>query len=94
MKFPVIRESYFINISILLFSLFIGYFSLLFGIAHFIEAIDGNNLNIPYSESIMGWIMVISLCVMGIVFLLIAYASIKGILYKIKLNKKRTFKSN
>jgi hypothetical protein len=81
MKFPVIRESYFLNIVILLFSLFISWFTLLFGLAHLI---DGKNHNIPYSEHIKGVIFCIVLCLIGIVFLLIAFASIQGIIYKIK----------
>jgi hypothetical protein len=32
----------------------------------------------------MGWTMIIGLCVVGLIFLLIAIASIKGIIYKIK----------
>ena len=85
MKFPVIRESYFLNVLILLLSLIISSFTLLFGLAHLIEAIGSErNPNIPYSEHVMGWIIVLSLCLIGIVFLLIAIASIKGIIYKIK----------
>jgi len=86
MKFPVIRESYFLNVVILLVSLFVSWFGLLFGIAHLIEGIFGNDPNpdIPLIQSIMGWIIVIGLCVVGVIFLLIAIASIKGIIYKIK----------
>ena len=84
MKLPVIRESYFLNIAILLFSLFVSFFSLLFGIAHLIE---GRNPNIPNSEHVKGLMVCIVLFVMGVVFLLIAIASIKGILYKLKEKK-------
>ena len=86
MKFPVIRKSYFLNIVILLFSLFVSWFTLLFGIAHLVEAIvgDAHNPGIPYYEIILGWIIVVSLCVIGVLFLLIAFASIQGIIYKIK----------
>lgn len=85
MKFPVIRESYFLNIVILLFSLFVSWFTLLFGIAHLIEAIGSEpNPKMLLVESIKGWIIVIGLCVVGFIFLVIAIASIKGILYKYK----------
>jgi len=86
MKFPVIRESYFLNVIILLFSLFVSWFVLLFGIAHLIEAVFGDEPkpDIPIVESTMGWTMIIGLCVVGLIFLLIAIASIKGIIYKIK----------
>jgi len=85
MKFPVIRESYFLNVVILLVSLFVSWFTLLFGIAHLIEGIFGApNPNIPMVESIMGWIIVIGLCLVGVLFLVIAIASIKGIIYKLK----------
>ncbi len=90
MKLPVIRESYILNIFILVFSLFVSWFSLLFGGAHLVEAIINpeRDPDIPYYESIMGWIMIIGLCLAGVIFLLIAIASIKGIIYKIK--KKRS----
>ena len=84
MKLPVIRESYVLNIVILIFSLFVSWFTLLMGIAHLIE---DRNPNIPYSEHIMGVIVCISLCFIGVLFLLIALAALKGILFKI--NKGR-----
>ena len=90
MKFPVIRKSYFLNIVILLFSLFVSWFTLLFGLAPLLEPIVGgaHNPGIPYYEIILGWIIVVSLCVIGVLFLLIAFASIQGIIYKFK--KKQT----
>lgn len=85
MKLPVIRESYFLNITILLFSLFVSWFCLLFGLAHLIE---GRNPNIPNSEHIIGVMICIGLCIIGVVFLWIAIASIKGILFKLKEKNK------
>lgn len=85
MKLPVIRESYFLNITILLFSLFVSWFCLLFGIAHLVE---GRNPNIPNSEHVIGVMICIGLCIIGVVFLWIAYASAKGILFKIKEKNK------
>ena len=85
MKLPVIRESYFLNIFIFLFSLFVSCFSLLFGIAHLIE---GRNPNIPESEHQKGVMICIGLCVIGVVFLWIAYAAAKGILSKLNNRKK------
>ena len=89
MKFPVIRKSYFLNILILLFSLFISWYTLLFGTAHLVEFVVGGKQhpNIPYYEIMIGWIMVVLICGIGIIFLLIAIASIKGIVFNIK--KKR-----
>lgn len=84
MKLPVIRESYFLNIFILMFSLFVSFFSLLFGIAHLIE---GRNPNIPDSEHQKGIMICIGLCVIGVIFLAIVFASIKGILFKLKKKK-------
>lgn len=85
MKLPAIRESYFLNIFIFLFSLFVSWFCLLFGIAHLVE---GRNPNIPESEHQKGVMICIGLCVLGVVFLWIAYASAKGILFKLKKSKK------
>lgn len=60
---------------------------LLFGIAHIIEATFGEgNPDIPESENIKGAIAVTSLCVIGVLFLLLAIASAKGI--NEKINKK------
>ena len=69
---------------ILIFSLFVSWFSLLMGLAHLIK---GKNPDIPYVEHIMGVIICVGLCLVGIIFLLIAFASIQGIIYKIKANK-------
>ena len=81
MKFPVIRESYFLNIFIVLFSLFVSWFCLLFGLAHLFE---GGNPKIINLEHIAGIMFSIGLCVIGVIFLFIAYAAIRGILYKLK----------
>ena len=54
------------------------------GLAHLIK---GKNPDIPYVEHIMGVIICVGLCLVGIIFLLIAFASIQGIIYKIKANK-------
>ncbi len=86
MKLPVIRESYFLNITILLFSLFVSWFCLLFGIAHLVE---GRDPNIPNSENMIVVMICIGLCIIGVIFLWIAYASAKGILFKI-IEKNKT----
>ena len=84
MKLLVIKESYFLNIFILMFSLFVSFFSLLFGLAHLIE---GRNPNIPDLEHQKGVMICIGLCVIGVFFLAIAYASAKGIFIKLKEKK-------
>ena len=87
MKFPVLRLPNYLNIPILVISLIITGFALLFGIAHIMETIFGEaNPNVPYSEQILGWIIVISLCLIGVLFLLVAISSAKGI--NEKINKK------
>ena len=70
---------------ILIFSIFVSVFSLLFGLAHLIE---GRNPNIPDSEHKKGVMICIGLCVIGVIFLAIAYASVKGILFKLKEKNK------
>ena len=84
MKLPVIRESYFLNVVILLISLFVSWFTLFMGLAHLIEAIFSPNPFDYKLDSIFGAVFCIGLCVVGVIFLLIAIASIKGIIYKIK----------
>ena len=86
MKLPVIRESYILNIIILLVSLFVSWFTLLFGLAHLIEGGE-RNPNIPHYEHVLGVTFCVSLCLIGIVFLVIAYVAIEGIVYKFKMKK-------
>lgn len=81
MKLFVIRESYFINIVILLFSLFISWIGFLFGFAHLIFEFDYKNLELT---DVVGVVFCVFLCFLGVLFLLVAIASIKGIIYKIK----------
>jgi len=83
MKFPVLKAPILVNIVIVIVSAFISWFTLLFGIAHLVE---GRNHNIPYSEHLLGVAVVITLCVIGVVFLVIVIAAIKGIIDRIKRN--------
>ncbi len=78
MKFPIIRESYFLNIVILVCSLFVSWFTLSFGIANLISP------EVSEEYLFQNTIVCTILCVIGVAFLLIAFASIQGILYKIK----------
>ena len=87
MKFPVIRESYFLNIVILIVSLIIAGFFLFFGIAHVIEAIFGGNRYAKVTD-LDHIIILVGFCVIGVVFLLIAIASAKGI--QEKIDKKQS----
>lgn len=90
MKFPVIKEPIRVNIGVFIFSVIISGFTLLFGIAHIIEGIngikEGSNPDIPIGEQLVGWTFVILLCVLGVIFFVIAIAAIRGILAK--LNRK------
>lgn len=81
MKFPTIKAPLLVNIVIVIFSAFISWFTLLFGLAHLIE---GKNPNTLTSEHMMGVTICIVLCVIGVIFLMITLAAIKGILVKLK----------
>ena len=83
MNFPTLKAPILVNIIITIISAIISSFTLLFGIAHLVE---GRNPNIPYSEHLKGLTIVIILCVIGVVFLVITIAAIKGILFE--LNRK------
>ena len=85
MKFPTIRLPILVNVVIVLISAFISWFGLLFGIAHIFE---GRNPDIPDSEHIKGVIAVTILCVIGIIFLVIAIAAIRGIIESYKEKKE------
>ena len=78
MKFPVIRESYFLNIVILVISLFVSLFAFSFGIANLITP------DVPDDFLVQNTIICIVLCIVGVIFLYMVIASIEGIIYKIK----------
>ena len=86
MKLPVLKAPILVNIVIVIFSAFISWFTLLFGIAHLI---GGRNPNIPYSEHLKGVAVVITLCVVGVVFLVITIAAFRGVLDRVKRRKDR-----
>lgn len=86
MKLPVIRESYFINSFILIGSLLLSIYCLLFGISHLVE-LKFDNINL---DSIVGIVICLVLCIAGISFLAIAIASAKGIIYMLKSKKPFT----
>ena len=81
MNFPTLKASILVNIIIAIISAIISSFTLLFGIAHLVE---GRNPNILYSEHLKGLTIVIILCVIGVVFLVVTIAAIKGIIDKSK----------
>jgi len=85
MKFPVIRLPILVNIVIVIISAFISCFGLLFGIAHIFE---GRNPNIPDSEHIKGVVAVTTLCVTGVIFLIVTIAAIRGIIERYRKNKE------
>ena len=91
MKFPTIKAHILVNIVIVIFSAFISCFTLLFGFAHLFEGVKqiivGGGSDIPLQESLLGWVFVIMLCIIGIITLVITIASIRGIIYKLKHKK-------
>ncbi|WP_228853290.1 hypothetical protein [Aegicerativicinus sediminis] len=86
MKFPTLKAPIAVNILITLFSGFVSFFGLVFGIAHMFGE---PNPNIPRSEHIKGVIAVATLCVLGVAFLIITIASLRGIFQKLKERKER-----
>lgn len=86
MRFPVIRAPLWVNLTIVIVSAFISWFTLLFGIAHLIE---GRNPDIPESEHLKGVVSVITLCVIGVIFLMITIAAIRGIIERYRKNREQ-----
>ena len=84
MKFPVLKASIFWNVVIAAFSLFVSFFSLLFGLAHIFG--EGNP-DVPKAEQLIGVVVVAVLCIVGVFFFILAISAIKGILLKIKEKK-------
>ena len=69
-----------LNIVVLIVSGSISAFTLLFGFAHVIEGIsqfiEGSGPDIPTGESLLGWTIVIFLCILGIGTLITTIAAI------------------
>jgi len=76
MKFLIIKTSNLINIVIIVVSLFISGLFLLFGIANLI------NPDVPHEYLLQNTIVCIVVCGIGVSLLLLAIASLRGILYK------------
>lgn len=68
MKNPFLKNPIWINIIILILLIPISAFTLLFGFAHVVEgikqAIEGVS---PPPDALLGWIVVISLCLIGMI---------------------------
>ena len=82
MKFFLIKASNLTNVLVLIASLIISYFFFLFGIANYI------NPEVPDAYLSQNTAVCAVLCLIGLGFLLIAIASLRGILFKNKSNKK------
>ncbi len=82
MKSLIIKASNLTNVIVLIASLIISYFFFLFGIANYI------NPDIPDAYLSQNTVVCAVLCVIGLAFLLIAIASLRGILFKNKSKRK------
>ncbi len=82
MKFLIIKASNITNVLVLIATLIISYFSFLFGIANYI------NPDVPDAYLSQNTVVCAVLCLIGLGFLLIAIASLRGILYKNKKKRK------
>ena len=83
MKNPFLKAPLFLNIVVLIVSGSISAFSLLFGFAHVLEGItqfiEGSGPDIPMGELLLGWTIVIFLCILGIGTLITTIAAIRAI---------------
>jgi hypothetical protein len=82
MKSLIIKASNLTNIVVLIASLIISYFFFLFGISNYI------NPDVPDAYLTQNTVACIIVCLIGLGFLLIAIASLRGILYKNKKKRK------
>lgn len=78
MSFPILRTSVIINVIILIISLNVSGFLLLFGIANLIKP------DVPDAYMTQNTWICFLVCSIGIAFLLLAVASIRGIVLKLK----------
>ena len=86
MRNPLLKAPLLLNIVVLILSGIISAFSLIFGFAHVFEGIkqfiEGNGPDIPTEQTLLGWTIVIFLCVLGIGTLYITIASIRAIYHR------------
>ena len=87
MKYLVIKAPIWLNVIIAVISGWISWFGLLFGIAHLFEE---PNPDSPRSEHYVGVAMVGFLCILGIAFLILFIASIRGIIARIMANRSKS----
>lgn len=84
MKNPLLNAPVLFNVAILIISGFVSWFTLTFGLAHLIEGISqinkGSSLDIPSGEYILGWVIVLMLCAVGISSILLTVAAMVAIM--------------
>jgi len=84
MKNPLLKAPILLNVFILVISIIICPFPLLFGFAHLIEGItqifNGTSPNHPLGEAMLGWLTVSFLCIIGVGFLVLGIAALIAII--------------
>ncbi|WP_370480279.1 hypothetical protein [Tamlana flava] len=88
MRNPLLNKPVLLNVVILLISGFISFIFLTIGFAHLIggttQSIKGTSPDIPKGEAVLGGIIVVLLCIIGIMSLLLTIAAIIAIIKRIK----------
>jgi uncharacterized membrane protein HdeD (DUF308 family) len=81
MKNPFLKVPFWINLIIIIIFTPISAFALLFGFAHVVEGIMQSFEGVsPPPDAILGWIIVISLCLIGIITSLITIGAFLALL--------------
>lgn len=81
MKNPFLKVSFWINVIILIIFTPISAFTLIFGFSHVVEGIMQSIEGVsPPPDAILGWIIVISLCLIGIITSLITIGAFLALL--------------
>lgn len=84
MKFPILKAPIVMNLFVIIVSAVVSFITLTIGIAHIFG--EGNP-DIPMAEQLLGVAVVAMLCAIGLVFLLLIIAAIKGIFHKLQEKK-------
>ena len=81
MKNPFLKFPFWVNFILLIIFLPISAFTLIFGFAHVVEGIRQSIKGVPPPpDAFEGWIIVMSLCLIGIITLLITIGTFLAIL--------------
>lgn len=84
MKFPIIRESLFFNLIIVLVSAVVSWFTFFMGAGHLVEAVTHPNSKTPVWEAMLGTAFYLLLCAIGLLSFWVMIGAVKGLYFRFR----------